>query len=160
MEEMQETRVVKIHRSGTSPGGEHGNPLQYSCLENPMDRGSWWATVHEVTKSPTRLSNRARACARTHTHTHKYLFKPLYCDIVLMQVKQHSAKMTLAMKSLQSAGRGGQTANSMQCNQCWVEGAYVCAEEGHISSLVSVVRENVFRGNELSSGERVDIRNS
>ena len=37
-----------------SPGGGHGNPLQYSCLENPMDRGAWWATVHEVTKSWTR----------------------------------------------------------------------------------------------------------
>ena len=31
---------------GRSPGGGHGNPLQYSCLENPMDRGAWWATVH------------------------------------------------------------------------------------------------------------------
>ena len=31
-----------------SPGGEHGNPLQYSCLENPMDRGAWWAIVHGV----------------------------------------------------------------------------------------------------------------
>ena len=31
---------------GRSPGGEHGNPLQYSCLENPTDRGAWWATVH------------------------------------------------------------------------------------------------------------------
>ena len=31
----------------------HGNPLQYSCLENPMDRGAWWATVHEVTESGT-----------------------------------------------------------------------------------------------------------
>ena len=35
-----------IHGSGRSPGEGHGNPLQYSCLENPMDRGAWWATVH------------------------------------------------------------------------------------------------------------------
>ena len=34
--------------SGRSPGGGHGNPLQYSCLENPMDIGAWWATVHGV----------------------------------------------------------------------------------------------------------------
>ena len=40
---------------GGSPGGENGNPLQYSCLENAMDRGAWWATVHGVTKSWTRL---------------------------------------------------------------------------------------------------------
>ena len=44
-----------IPGSGISPGGEHGNPLQYSCLENPMDRGAWWAVVHRVTKSQTGL---------------------------------------------------------------------------------------------------------
>ena len=38
---------------GRSPGKGNGNPLQDSCLENPMDRGAWWATVHEVTKSQT-----------------------------------------------------------------------------------------------------------
>ena len=42
---------------GRSPGGGHGNPLQYSGLENPMDRGAWQATVHRVTKSRTRLSD-------------------------------------------------------------------------------------------------------
>ena len=41
--------------SGRSPGGEHGYPFQYSCLENPMDRGAWWATVHGVAKSWTGL---------------------------------------------------------------------------------------------------------
>ena len=38
---------------GRSPGGGYGNPVQYSCLENPMDRGAWGATVHRVTKSWT-----------------------------------------------------------------------------------------------------------
>ena len=42
---------------GRSPGEGNGNPLQYSCLENPMDKGIWWATVHGVTKSQTRLSD-------------------------------------------------------------------------------------------------------
>ena len=46
-----------IPGSGRSPGEGNGNPLQYSCLENPMDRGAWWAIVHGVTKSRTRLSN-------------------------------------------------------------------------------------------------------
>ena len=41
--------------SGRSPGGGHGNSLEYSCLENPMDRGAWWATVHGVAKNWTRL---------------------------------------------------------------------------------------------------------
>ena len=44
-----------IPRLGRSPGGGHGSPLQYSWLENPMDRGAWQATVHRVTKSCTRL---------------------------------------------------------------------------------------------------------
>ena len=44
-----------IPGSGRSPGGGHGNPLQYACLENPMDRGAWQATVHEIAKSQTRL---------------------------------------------------------------------------------------------------------
>ena len=42
--------------SGRSPGGGHGHPLQYSCLENPMHTGEWWATVHGVTQSRPRLS--------------------------------------------------------------------------------------------------------
>ena len=45
---------------GRSPGGGHGNPLQCSCLENPMDRETWWATVHGVAKNRTRL--------KRHTH--------------------------------------------------------------------------------------------
>ena len=47
---------------GRSPGEKHGNPVQYSCLENPMDRGAWAAAVHGVTKSQTwlkRLSTQA-----------------------------------------------------------------------------------------------------
>ena len=43
--------------SGRSPGEGNDNPLQYSCLENPMDRGAWWATVNGVTKSWTGLSD-------------------------------------------------------------------------------------------------------
>ena len=39
-----------IPESGRSPGGEHGNPLQYSCLENPINRAAWQATVHRFTK--------------------------------------------------------------------------------------------------------------
>ena len=40
-----------ITGSGRFPGGGHSNPLQYFCLENPMDRGAWWTTVHGVAKS-------------------------------------------------------------------------------------------------------------
>ena len=47
--------AISISGLGRCPGGGHGNPLQYSCLENLMDRGGWWATVHRVTKSQTQL---------------------------------------------------------------------------------------------------------
>ena len=53
---MQETWVQSLGQED-SPGEGHGNPLQYSCLGNPMDRGAWWATVHGIAKSRTRLSN-------------------------------------------------------------------------------------------------------
>ena len=46
--------VLRLRRS---PGEGNGNPLQYSCLENPMDRGSWLATVHRVARSGTQLSD-------------------------------------------------------------------------------------------------------
>ena len=49
---MLETRdESSVPGSRRSPGGWHGNPLQYSCLEDPMDRGAWWVTVHRVTES-------------------------------------------------------------------------------------------------------------
>ena len=48
--------VGLILGSGRYPGGGNGNPVQSSCLENSMDRGAWWATVHGVTKSQIRLS--------------------------------------------------------------------------------------------------------
>jgi len=51
---MRETRVPSRGQED-SPGAGNGNPLQYSCLENPMDGGAWWATVHGVAKSRTRL---------------------------------------------------------------------------------------------------------
>ena len=47
--------VGSIPGSGRSPGGGHGHPLQYSCLENAMDRGAWWATVYGVAESQARL---------------------------------------------------------------------------------------------------------
>ena len=45
--------VGSIPESGRSPSGGHGNPPPYSCLQNPMDRGAWWATVHQVTRNRT-----------------------------------------------------------------------------------------------------------
>ena len=68
--------VGLIPGSGRSPGGGHGNPLKYSCLENPMDRGAWGATVHGVTKE-------SDMTATEHTHmtsTEKESFAQLYLE--------------------------------------------------------------------------------
>ena len=51
----KQTDTGSIPGSGRSPGGENGNPFQYSCLENPMDRGAWRTIVHGVAKSQTQL---------------------------------------------------------------------------------------------------------
>ena len=61
---------------GRSPGGGHSNPLQYSCLENPMDRGAWWATVHRVAKGQTQLKQLS-----TH-HTAFPVFKHASCTLL------------------------------------------------------------------------------
>ena len=69
----EDTRgVVLIPGLGRSPGGENGNPLQYPCLENSMDRGALWASVCGVAKTPTQLSE--WACTHTHTHPEQYSF--------------------------------------------------------------------------------------
>ena len=54
-----------IPGSGRSPGGGYGNPIQYCCLENPMDRGAWQATIHRVAESDTTE-------VTWHVHTHGY----------------------------------------------------------------------------------------
>ena len=55
--------VDSIPGLGRSSGGSHGNPLQYFCLENPMDRGAWWATVQRVAKNWTLLKTHCRVAA-------------------------------------------------------------------------------------------------
>ena len=59
--------------SGRSPGGWDDNPLQYSCLENPMDRGAWWATVHGVAKSRTQLKRLSINETKTHGQRSNHL---------------------------------------------------------------------------------------
>ena len=62
-----------IPGSGRCPGGGHGNPLQCSYLENPMDRGAWQPTVYRVTKSGTDLK---RLCTHTFPHLHPFCSAP------------------------------------------------------------------------------------
>ena len=60
-------KAALIPGSGRSPGEGNGNPFQYLCLENPMDGGAWWATVHGVAKSRTQLSD---FTSLVYTHCH------------------------------------------------------------------------------------------
>ena len=70
--------VGSIPGSERSPGGGHGNPLQYSCLENPMDRGTWWATVHRVAKSRTLLKQLSTHTIQTMvSRVHFLIAQPL-----------------------------------------------------------------------------------
>ena len=63
---------VSISGLGRSPGEENGNPLQYSCLENSMNRGAWQTVVHGVPKSQTWPSNWTHTHTHTHTHAHTH----------------------------------------------------------------------------------------
>ena len=73
-----------IPGSGRSPREGNGNPLQEACLENPMDRGAWWATVHGVAKSQTRLSD----------FTFCLSFVPLLCPYQVEGMMSYSSLVT------------------------------------------------------------------
>jgi len=82
-----------IPGSGRSSGGSHGNPPQYSCLENSINGGAWWATVHELTKSWTQrilsyvlIHSHMHAHVCTHTHTY-ILFKILFYYRLLQNIE-------------------------------------------------------------------------
>ena len=101
-----------ISRLGRSPGGGHDNPFQYTCLENPMDRGAWRAAVYRVAKSWIRLkwlSTHKHSMVKMHTHTH-IMFSDYYRIVkrwelpVFLREKQTSlfTAATAAAKSLQS----------------------------------------------------------
>ena len=67
--------LCSIPGLGRSPGEGNGNPIQGSCLENPMDRGTWWAVVHGVSESWTRLSD-----DHTHTFCFYLIIAHIYCS--------------------------------------------------------------------------------
>ena len=99
-----------IPGSGRSPGGGHGTPLQYSCLENPMDRGAWWATVHRVTKSQTRLKQLS-----THSHIHGYTTRASQVVLVIKNLPTNAGDIRDA-SSIPGSGRspGGGHGNPLQ----------------------------------------------
>ena len=81
-----------IPGSGRSPGEGHDNPLQYSCLENPMDKGTWRATVQRVTESRTRLCHRPHGSVDCYVSFYVkklYVYGPssVRCHVYLCTVK-------------------------------------------------------------------------
>ena len=76
---------------GRCSGGEHGNPLQYSCLKRPVDRGAWWATVPGVAKSDR---------ATEHTQCSSVLGIPCFSSSVLFSCTLHAGCMALSSKGI------------------------------------------------------------
>ena len=76
---------------GRSPGGGHGNPLQYSCLENPMDRGAWWARMHGVAKSQMPLQGLSR-------YTRMYLLHAIHFSAKANRLSLHCFPNVLSEK--------------------------------------------------------------
>ena len=92
-------REGSILGSGRSPGEEHGNSLQYSCLEHPMGRGAWQATVHSIAKSWTRLKQLS-----THTQVHCSVFFFFFLEVKFkIPGSGMSSWMTSAMVSFLSS---------------------------------------------------------
>ena len=92
--------VGLIPGSERSPGEGNGNPLQYSCLGNPMDRGAWWAIVHGVTES----DRTERAHTHIHTRTH---LSSLSCNPPLTLTLQAFILLNFVQVNSQVSGRGG-----------------------------------------------------
>ena len=82
----QHRRLSTILGLGKSPAGGNGNPFQYSCLGTLMDRGAWWATDHEVTKSWIQLSD--WACVHLRFLDHFYILKKIFFELIFFLLLQ------------------------------------------------------------------------
>ena len=118
-----------IPGSGRSPGEGNGTPLQYSCLENPMDGGAWWATVHGVAKSRTRLSD--------FTSLHFMLSKKLYlhhmCGSHTILLHKQDPTRPMSYKVRAHCWFGGKR-NSMKCKN-W--------KRGFITINIKIIQNNI-----------------
>ena len=103
--------TVSILRLGRSPGGGHGNQLQYFCLENPMDRGAWWAIVHELTKE---LDMTEQLSMHAHAHF-DFSSQKLRNDLWLLPLS-HSAFIEWNINNYGKLCRRGPT---------WPSGSYL-----------------------------------
>ena len=98
---------------GRSPGVGDGNLLQYSWLENSMDRGAWWVTVHGVAKSWTQLS--------THTYTRNN-YMELFCSFALLFTVGHFSHFTESLKTKYERKGGGFHSSNHSEGKKWRDG--------------------------------------
>ena len=81
---IKQTKISALPRSGRSPGVGNGNPLQYSCMKNSMDRRAWWAIVHAVARVGHVWAYACtRVCTCAHAHTHAYTYKQINLDYMV-----------------------------------------------------------------------------
>ena len=102
--------------AGRSPVEGHDNLLQYSCLENPLDRGAWWATVHRVTKSWTRVKQLA------HTHTRPLIWNSVLYFALNPITFGPSSIPSLVSQVLVAWGVSVQFSGSVMSNSLWAHG--------------------------------------
>ena len=98
-EHICQRRRSKRRGSGRSPRGENGNPLQYSCQDNPMDRGAWRAIVHRVSESQTWLSNWTTTTYATHQ------FKSVPVWVPEKAMAPHSSTLAWKISWMEEPGR-------------------------------------------------------
>ena len=106
-----------IPKSGRFPGEGNGNPLQYSCLENPVDRGAWRATVYRVAKSQTRLKDTSLPDAPPHQNYS--LFLPTSISILKSQVCTfQDAKISVSFVGSQEINQFCRQARNKSMQSC------------------------------------------
>ena len=95
----QDLKTWLLSPNVNSLGGGHGNPLQYSCLENPIDRGAWWVTVHEVIKSWTWLKQLSMH-AMWFKESINILWNIVVMDILTLKCRQRSIMYSVRVCSI------------------------------------------------------------
>ena len=123
-----------VPRSGRSPGEGNGNPLQYSCPDNPMDQGAWGATVHGVAKSRTLLSDFSSSalCA----HTSKVMLK-----ILQARLQQYVSR---ELSDVQAGFRKGRGTRDQTANICWIIKKQESSRKTSISALLTTPKPSTM----------------
>ena len=105
---------MQVPGSGRSLGGGNGNPLQYSCLENPMGRGAWWAAIYGVSQSRTRLSDLAAAAVILHL-----TFSVSKLEVEIVRLEEQTIKRALKQPQCMPLGDTLAPVSHQRCQPQW-----------------------------------------